>query len=141
MKHSDLRSIAHNIADSLACGMGLLVHVYFMDIFDEAARSKEGYIIVNFLNGTTEGGTPSESLAKVIKLYSEALPDLCKRHGTSASFFQSLTARYSSDALDRYVTIAIEDKNGRRSTDEYIGIPLRRIKAMDGLGRIRTRRT
>lgn len=140
MKHDELRSIAHNIADSLASGIGLLVGVYEMDIFGEVAKSKEGYIIVDFLNGTTSGGAPSKSLAKAIKLYSEALPDLCERSGASVSFFQSLTAHYSSDAIERYVTITIEDKNSRQSTDEYAGLPLKHIKTVDGLGRIRTKR-
>ena len=140
MKHDELRSIAHNIADSLASGIGLLIGVYEMDIFGEAVKSSEGYITVDLLNGTTSGGVPSKSLAKAIKLYSNALPDLCERHGASVSFFLSLTARYSSYSVDSYVTITVKDKNGRESIDEYIGLPLSRIKTTDSLGRIRTKR-
>ena len=140
MKHDDLRSIAHNIADSLASGIGLLIGHYAMDIFGEAAKSKEGFVTVDFLNGTTEGGTLSASLAKAIKLYSEALPNLCEKQHSSLEYFKSLTARYSSDALDRRVVVTVEDKNGRCSTDEYTGIPLKHIKTLDGLGRIRTKR-
>ena len=36
MKHDELRSIGHNIADSLASGCGLMIGVYDMDIFGEA---------------------------------------------------------------------------------------------------------
>ena len=36
MKFDQLRAIGHNIADSLAGGMGLLIGVYRTDIFDEA---------------------------------------------------------------------------------------------------------
>jgi hypothetical protein len=140
MKHDELRSIAHNIADSLASGIGLLIGVYDTDIFREAKESQEGYITVDFLRGTAEGAVPSKSLAKAIKLYSEALPDLCERHGGSILFFQSLTARYECDALNRHVTITIEDKNGRRSTNEYVGVPLSKMKTIDGLGRVRTKR-
>jgi hypothetical protein len=32
MKHDDLRSIGHNIAHSLASGIGLMIGVYNMDI-------------------------------------------------------------------------------------------------------------
>ena len=68
MKHDQLRSIAHNIADSLASGIGLLIGVYEMDIFGEASTSKQGFITVDFLNGTTAGGTASDSLMKAIQL-------------------------------------------------------------------------
>ncbi len=137
MKHNDLRSIAHNIADSFASGMGFLIGVYGIDIFGEAQKSLEGYITVDFLNGTTTGGTPSQSLAKAIKLYSEALPDLCEKQGSTVSSFRSLTARYS---LTNHVVVTVEDEKGRQSTDEYVGIPLQRVKTTDGLGRIRTKR-
>lgn len=140
MKHDKLKSIAHNIADSLASGIGLLIGVYEMDIFGEAAKNKQGYITVDFLKGTTSGGRPSRALAKAIKLYSKALPDLCARHGFSVSCFHSLAARYYTDGLDRHVLITIEDKNGRQSNDEYIGSPLKRVRTLDSLGRIRTKR-
>lgn len=140
MKHDDLRSIAHNIADSLASGIGLLVGVYEMDIFGESTRSQDGYIIVDFLNGTSVGGTPSNSLKKAIKLYSEALPKLCEKQNASVDFFKSLTARYCVIEGQKHVVILIVDKNGRQSRDEYAGTPLARIKTIDNLGRIRTNR-
>jgi hypothetical protein len=43
MKFGELKSIGHNIADSLASGIGLMIGVYEMDIFGEAANSHEGY--------------------------------------------------------------------------------------------------
>lgn len=144
MKHDELRSIAHNIADSLASGIGLLIGVYVMDIFGEAAKSPEGFIAVDFLHGTTTGGKPSKSLAKAIDLYRDALSDLCERHGVSVSSFRKLIARYSVDVCGQphgqRVVIEVEDNNGRSSTDEYVGLPLRRIKTLDNLGRIRTKR-
>jgi len=128
MKHDELRSIAHNISDSFACGMGFLIGVYATDIFGEAAKSPEGFITVDFLYGITTGGTPSTSLAKAIELYRDALPNLCASHGTSISSFRKLTARYSMDADDQRVIVEIEDEKGRASTDEYIGLSRRRVK-------------
>jgi hypothetical protein len=68
MKFDQLRAIGHNIADSLAGGMGLLIGVYRTDIFDEAGRSPEGFIIVDFLTGTATGASPSPSLARALLL-------------------------------------------------------------------------
>ncbi len=53
MKHAVLTSVAHNIADSLASGIGLMIGVYEMDIFGEAAHSSEGFIEVDFLTGAS----------------------------------------------------------------------------------------
>jgi hypothetical protein len=134
MKFDTLRSIGHNIADSLASGIGLLIGVYEMDIFGEAGRSPEGYIAVDFLTGTSEGAKPSPSLARAISLYREAVVLLCGKHGTSPAAFRTLTARYSVGG--RFV-VTVEDHSGRRRVDEYTGMPGRRVRVLDPLGRVR----
>jgi hypothetical protein len=142
MKFDELRSIAHNIADSVACG-GFLIGRYDLDIFGEARRSAEGFMTIDFLTGTCRSGAPSPSLAQAIALYKDALADLCTRHGTSISAFRELSARFSSVAYGarfpenaRFI-VTVEDQQGRRSTDEYMGLPGRRPKVLDHLGRIR----
>jgi len=55
VKHSVLTSIGHNFADSLASGIGLMIGVYAMDVFGEAACSPEGFIEVDFLTGCDVG--------------------------------------------------------------------------------------
>ncbi len=35
MKHAVLKSVAHNIADSLASGIGLMIGIYEMDVFGD----------------------------------------------------------------------------------------------------------
>ena len=137
MKFDELRSIAHNISDSLASGIGLLIGSYQMDIFGEASRSPEGFITVDFLTGTCRAGAPSQSLAQAIALYKDALSNLCTRHGTSISAFRELTTRYSADAYGTRFVVTVEDQQGRRSTDEYVGTPGRRPKVLDHLGRVR----
>jgi len=138
MKFNQLRSIGHNIADSLASGIGLPIGVYITDVFAEAKRQAgQDFIIVDFLSGTCASGTPSPSLARAIALYREALVDLCKLHRTSPSAFEKLTARYSIDALGKRFIVTVEDKNGHHADDEYVGVPGRRIRVVDQLGRVR----
>ena len=62
MKFGELKSIGHNIADSLASGIGLMIGVYETDVFGEARATSAGFIEVDFLNGSTMGGTPSRTL-------------------------------------------------------------------------------
>jgi hypothetical protein len=140
-KHDELRSIAHNVADSLANGIGVLIGVYEMYVFEEANRSKEGYITVDFLSGTTTGAIPSASLADAIGKYRDALPGLCASHGASVSLFRELTAKFASrNGYQNTVLVTIEDQNGRRSTDEYAELPLRRTKELDDQGRVRRKK-
>lgn len=108
-----------------------MVGVYEMDIFAEALAAPEGYIDVDFLTGETSGGKVSTKLENAVKLYAEALPDLCKRQGVDVSDFQQLTARYSGREphFERY-DVTIVDKSGRRSTDEYLGLPGKRPRGL-----------
>jgi hypothetical protein len=51
-KQAPLRlAIGHNIADSLGSGVGLPIGVYFTDVFGEASRLPEGFIVIDFLTG------------------------------------------------------------------------------------------
>jgi hypothetical protein len=139
MKFDELRSIAHNIADSLGSGIGLLVGVYEMDVFGEASRSSEGFITVDFLTGKSSGATPSLSLARAIALYKDAFADLCGKHSSSPAAFRELTARYSSDPHGKRFLVTIEDQHGHRAVDTYVGTPGRRVRVLDPLGRIRSK--
>lgn len=140
MKFAVLRSIGHNIANSLASRMGELIGVYEMDdIFDAAARSPEGYVEVDFIAGTATDGQISASLSHVIRLYAEALDRLCESQGVPTSAFRQLTARYSRDRWTVWFAVTVVDRNGRRATDDYRGVPGARPKVLDHLGRIRRR--
>jgi hypothetical protein len=139
MKIGTLQSIAHNIADSVGRGIGLMIGVYTMNIFHEASRSRSGYLLVDFLSGRTWGGVPSRSLARAIKLYRAALPQLCAKHGASPKDFRELTARFSITNRENRVLVAIRDSRGRRRVREYVGSPARRVRVLDRLGRIRTK--
>ena len=142
MKHRELRAIAHNIADSLASGICLMIGVYDIEVFREAAAAPGGFIIVDFLRGTTSAKV-SERLADAVRRYRDALPGHCERHGVPISAFRELLVRYEPqrDFGVRFI-VSIEDEAGRRSTDEYVGTPGARPLVMDTLGRLRrTRRS
>jgi hypothetical protein len=79
---------------------------------------------VDFLTGEVTVGAPSPKLREAIKLYREALADLCERHGTTVDAFATLTARFGVDAAyGRHFTVTVEDCQGRSSTDRYLGVP------------------
>jgi hypothetical protein len=138
MKFDILRSIGHNIADSLGSGCGFPIGFYFTDIFGEARRSSERCIIVDFLAGKVTSGRASSSLAGAIAKYADALADLCKKHNASRAMFRELTARYSIDPRGGpYVVVTVEDHEGHRAVDDYLGWGSRRVRILDHRGRIR----
>ena len=141
MKHDELRSIAHNLADSFASGIGLPIGIFATDVFGEARRSPESLITIDFLTGTLVAGRASPSLAKAVSHYCDFLTDLCAKHRASVSQFRMLTASYSNEGHGRRVVVTVEDSEGRLSIDEYIGgSPLRHIRTVDNVGRVRTLR-
>ena len=140
MKHDELRSIAHNVADSFASGIGLPIGIYATDVFGEAKRCLESFITIDFLKGALVAGRASPSLAKAVGLYGHVLTDLCAKQGASVSQFRMLTASYSADSHGRRVVVTVEDSEGGRSIDEYTGSPLRHIRTVDSSGRVRTLR-
>jgi hypothetical protein len=137
MKLNTLRSIGHNIADSLASGIGMMIGLYAMDVFGEARRSLERYIEVDFLAGASTGGRPSPYLARAIALYRDALPGLCERQGARLADFGVLRARYSGGLGSGQFAVTLEDSRGRRAIDRYVGVPGRRVRKLDHLGRVR----
>lgn len=119
MKFGKLKAIGHNIAHSLGSGVGLPIGIYQTDVFGEATQSPEGYILVDFLAGTSSGGPVSERLAKAILLYREALHELCLSHGTEAAFFSELSARYFVSLNGWQYLVIVSDQSGHCSVDEF----------------------
>lgn len=140
MKHGELRAFVHNVADSLASGIGLLIGVYGTDVFGEARLSHDGSLTVDFLNGTIVEGGASKSLAAAVSLYREALAKLISDAGGSISALNEAKVRFWSDRMDCHFAVTIEDSAGRRSTTEYAGMPGKRVRTMDRLGRPRPTR-
>lgn len=129
MKIGQLKSLGHNIADSLASGIGLMIGVYDSDVYAEAASSDSGSVSVNFIDGQVAGGAVSDSLRGAVLRYSEALPDLCARHGLNLGEIKVLEARYGTDRVyGRHFTVTVEATDGRRSVERYIGVPGRLAK-------------
>ncbi|MCE7797570.1 hypothetical protein LWE61_13545 [Sphingobium sufflavum] len=137
MKHDQLCAIGHNLADSMASGLGFVIGYHSMDVFGEAASSPDGFIEVDFLNGRIAQGTASDSLEAAAARFGEVFPEFCRKNGAEATDFKALSVIFDATALDRRVLLLVTDRNGDSSTTEYTGIPLKRLRVLDSLGRIR----
>lgn len=134
MKFGILRAIGHNIADSFASGIGLMIGHYTMDVFAEAAGEAQGFVVVDFLNGSTEAVTVSADFREALRLYGNALPELCMKHGVDPAEIIRLEARYGTDRVyGRHFTVTVEKRDGKYSTNRYIGVPGKRLRRRHGL--------
>lgn len=128
-KLGTIQAIGHNFADSFASGIGLLIGYYAMDVFAEAAASKEGYILVDFLNASTSGSPASASLSRAVCLYREVLPEFCAKHGVELEDIKSFQVRFGTDAAyGRHFLVTVENARGRRSSIRYFGVSGKRLR-------------
>lgn len=93
MKLGILKGIGHNIADSFASGIGLMIGYYAMDVFLEAMGEPHGFVVVDFLAGTTEATTVSADFRQALRLYGRALPEFCMKHGVDPAEITRLEVR------------------------------------------------
>jgi hypothetical protein len=127
VKIGKLTSFAHNAADSLASGICFMVGVLGVDIHGEAAASPVGHITVDFLKGTASGSPISLDLHLAIERYSQQLPELAARHGIDPAEIAVMTARFGTDPVaGTHFLVTVETADGRRSVDQYVGVPGRR---------------
>lgn len=122
MKFDDLCAIAHNLADSFGSGASLLFNNFGIYPYDDVARSSNGMLEIDFLNGRVISGTASAELTHFIAMSPSVLDDLCMSHGTSSKAFNTLSVRYVKTDIGKEYEVTVEDRNGRRRTDRYDGI-------------------
>lgn len=137
MKHRQLHGLAHNLAASLASGTSFVIGYYATDVFEVAAKSHGGSIVVDFLKGSAEGEHVDGNLKSAILIFAKAFPRFCEKHGVHASDFRSFVVRYIADPSACQFVVTIEDRRGRRSSRAYSGYLGERIKTLDPLGRPR----
>lgn len=122
MRFSDLKSVGHNVAASLASGLGFPIGFYVTAIFHEARATEKGLIGVDFLRGDISVGEASPSLRRAISLYGDALADLSARQGVRKEDFRRLDAQFGvHPAYGDFFTVTVADWHGRSSTETYLG--------------------
>lgn len=121
----------------MASGLGFVIGYQAMDVFGEAASSPDGLIEVDFLKGLIVRGEASDNLRAAASRFAEVLPEFCQSNGAQATDFKALCAIFDATSLERRVLLLVTDQNGHSSSTEYAGIPLKRLKILDSLGRIR----
>ena len=122
MRFGELKSIAHNFADSISSGLGLPIGTYGYDIFGEAQASADGYIEIDFIASRVYGGATSRVLTEALREYKKWLPTLAAKHGAEVSDFTQLTVRFAVDVVQGpYFTVSMSDTKGRTDKSTYGG--------------------
>lgn len=138
-KHGVLVAIAHNVADSLASGLNFVIGHVETDVFGEAAIQPNHRLTADFLTGDLIGENVSSGLKRAVMLHSENLERFCLSHGAERSDFQRLCVEFLVAPTGPYFVVHVEDVNGKSSITEYGGVPGKRTKVLDSMGRLRKR--
>lgn len=139
MKHGHLRSVAHSIADSLACGVSLMTGFFDLHIYEDAIRSEGGVLTVDLLNGRIVKGTPSGDVASAVLHIPREFDRICSTKGLTRSDCKSAVAHFYTTPITVGFTLVIQDKSGLITEADFQGIPARRLMELDHLGRLRRR--
>lgn len=139
MKHGQLRSVAHSIADSLASGISLMTGFYELRVYEDAMRSEDGILIIDLLNGKVIKGEASPDLAEAVLRIPAEFDRLCQAEGFSRSDCRHALAHFHTNQLTHGFTLAVEDNSGRATETDFQGTPARRVIEPDQLGRLRRR--
>ena len=139
MKHSKLHGIAHNFADSLAGGISFVVPDQFIqtNVFEEASANGIGHIIVDFLTGDVQGAVTGGDVENAIPMFKDAFPAFCEKHGVDVAEYRAFIVRYVFARIGITYIVTVEDRDGKRSSREYIGLPGKRTRELDASGRHR----
>jgi hypothetical protein len=136
MKHGQLCAIGHNLADSMASGLAFVIGYHPVDVFGEAAASSGGLIEIDFLRGSIIRGAPSLDLSSALR-FADRLPSFCNENGADVSDFTALSVTFQATPTVNRAVLYVADRTGHRSATEYAGIPLKRLRVVDRLGRVR----
>jgi len=139
MKHGDIRSVAHSIADSLACGVSLMTGFYDLRVYEDAGRSEGGILTIDLLNGIVVTGKPSSDLASVVMRIPREFDRLSRSKGFERKDCRTALAAFHADQIMPWFTLVVEDISGRVTETDYQGVPARRLSELDPLGRLRRR--
>jgi len=141
MKHGQLRSVAHSIADSLAGGVSLITGFYDLRIYEDAMRSEDGVLTVDLLNGRVVRGTPSADVVSDVLRIPKEFDRLCSTKGLERSDCRRALAHFHATPTTQEFTLVVEDNSGRITETDFQGVPARRVMELDHLGRLRRRAT
>ncbi|NPD15307.1 hypothetical protein HOY34_08860 [Xinfangfangia sp. D13-10-4-6] len=141
MRMSDVRSVAHSVADSIVGGMSFLTTFYDLNVYKDAAQSQDGVLTIDFLNGKVVQGTPSAYLSSAMPHIIEAFDRLSRAKGFGRSDWRTVMAEFHADPVMPGFTLIIEDSSGKVAKTDYEGVPARRALEIDPLGRVRRKAT
>ena len=112
---------------------------YELDLYGDAAKSPDGKLSVDLLNGRVIAGTPSPELSAAISRRSLHFDRLCATAGIARGECQAANAHFYATSQRTGFTLAIEDGAGRVTETDYEGTPAHRVLERDQRGNPRRR--
>ncbi len=83
-------------------------------------------------------GEASQSLSVGVQKFNEALPAHCRANGAAVADFKILLISFDMLPTVRRAVVTVEDKASKTTAKGYSGVPLRRRRSLNALGRVRS---
>ena len=134
MKHKVLRSVVHDLAASLTSAYSFLTDNVNIDVIEEAGKSPDGRLTVDFLKGSIIEGGATVSLRQAVDRLQLEFVKRCRLLGANLSDVKEARVAFLRTG---HFLVSVTDAAGRRSTTEYSAWSGQRTKVIDELGRLR----
>lgn len=144
MKHDALRSAAHNIADSLASECSSYLGYREIKLWDAVDRQPAHSLLFDALTGEAIDAEIDADLRRDLADFSIFVGALLRDQSCNPEDVTTLRIEFRRSSLEplsrKEVRVTVAQRNGRQSTDIYLGAVLKRPRLVDSRGRIRRQR-
>jgi hypothetical protein len=145
MKVSQLRAIAHNLADSLSSeDSRFLGYGIEPSLWDNIDRLPQRRLRVDLLTGDVDAQSIPAKLQAHLRTFAKHAAEFILEQELDPLDISAMEVEYrrAPEVLPsrKEALVIIERMDGKKIEDRYVGDPLKRPRYVDGLGRIRTDR-
>jgi hypothetical protein len=109
---------------------------YDLDVYADARNSDQGVLRVDLLRAVVLQGDAEVNLLAALKRVPAALAEQCERAGGSWDEYRRAEVVFRGRQPEIGFTIIVEDRAGKCSETDYLGVPAERAKMIDTYGRL-----
>ena len=143
MKKSHLRSVVHNLTDSLSSECSTFLGYAYSGLWEHIDRLPAQRLEVDLLTGVSTPPVSTE-LQQHLKNFAHEVPKFLRGQHCDLSELSALRVEFRRSLMAlpsrKEAIISIERTDGSKIVDRYVGDPLKRPQYLDIQGRRRTNR-
>jgi len=117
----------------------MVLGVFDIDFLRELIASPDTTLVIDILNGVLIEGSASPELKMQISGCPNAVKEMCASEHIMIYDYRKIQAKFWLRRSQIRLDLTIEDRRRKKTTAEYCGTPLKRVRQLDEHGRIRSK--